>query len=137
MVEIKLIGEIVPKGRPRVGKNSVYTPKKTRDFETYVGLMAKSVIKKPFKKGVAVEIMVKKKPPQSWSKKRQKMAIEGKILASVRPDVDNYAKAILDGMDGIVFEDDGLIVDLKVSKKYSEKDGAIILVSEVEGENPY
>ena len=37
---------------------------------------------------------------------------------SVRPDIDNYAKAILDAMNEICFKDDGQVVSLSLEKKY-------------------
>lgn len=137
MIIIEFTGEIVAKGRPRLGKNSVYTPTKTRHFEEYVELVTMAKIKKPIAGGVAVDIMVKKKPPKSWSKKRQKAAIAGKILPTSRPDVDNYAKSILDGMGGIAFKDDSSITDLRIQKVYAENDGAIVKIKEVEGETAY
>lgn len=137
MITIEFTGEVVAKGRPRVGKYSVYTPKKTRDFEEYIKLITMAKIKKPISGGLAVDIVVKKKPPKSWSKKRQKDAIAGKILATPRPDVDNYAKSILDGMGGIAFHDDSFITDLRIRKVYAEKEGAIVTIEKLEGETAY
>lgn len=38
-----------------------------------------------------------------------------------RPDVDNYAKAVLDGLvKGRIIADDGLVTDLSVAKRYLE-----------------
>jgi Holliday junction resolvase RusA-like endonuclease len=38
----------------------------------------------------------------------------------VRPDIDNYAKAILDALNGVMWADDGQIVQLTASKSYGE-----------------
>lgn len=138
MMLINFEGKIVPKGRPRRGRNGImYTPKKTRDFEEYVSLVTKMKVKEPLKSGLEVSILVKKKPPKSWSKKKKKEAIEGKIIANVTPDVDNYAKSILDGMNGVAFEDDAQIIELTVRKEYSKNDGAIVEIVEIDGESPY
>jgi Holliday junction resolvase RusA-like endonuclease len=40
-------------------------------------------------------------------------------LAFPRPDVDNFAKSVLDGSNGILWVDDSLIVDLTVSKAWA------------------
>jgi Holliday junction resolvase RusA-like endonuclease len=39
---------------------------------------------------------------------------------TVKPDVDNIAKIVLDSMNGIVFEDDKLVTSLKITKRYAE-----------------
>lgn len=40
-------------------------------------------------------------------------------LAAPRPDVDNYVKALLDSMNGIVWRDDTQVVSLMASKEWS------------------
>lgn len=37
---------------------------------------------------------------------------------SIRPDVDKLARSILDAMTGLVYNDDGQVVDLRVAKHY-------------------
>jgi Holliday junction resolvase RusA-like endonuclease len=138
---IELEGEIVAKGRPRFttrgGYARTYTPKKTKDFESYVELMTKQQFKQPFEKPVRVDILIKKRPPKSWSKKKQKQAILGNVTPTAKPDLDNYAKSILDGMNGIAWIDDSYIVELKQQKVYADKDGAEIHVSEIDKETAY
>jgi Holliday junction resolvase RusA-like endonuclease len=43
-------------------------------------------------------------------------------------DVDNYAKAVLDGLNGILWDDDDQIIDLRVTKEYVEIGNARIEV---------
>lgn len=138
---IELEGEIVAKGRPRFttrgGYARTYTPKKTKDFESYVELMTKKQFKQPFKNPVRVDILIKKRPPKSWSKKKRTQAILGKIAPTAKPDLDNYGKSILDGMNGIAWIDDSYIVELKQQKIYADTDGAEIHVSEIDKETAY
>ena len=47
----------------------------------------------------------------------------GELLPILRPDLDNLAKSVLDGMSGIVFTDDSQITDLEINKRYTG-DGA-------------
>ena len=46
----------------------------------------------------------------------------------VKPDVDKLARATLDGMTGIVFDDDSRVTTLLVTKRYDANPGARILV---------
>ena len=48
-------------------------------------------------------------------------ALSGTLLPAKKPDVDNIAKAALDGLNGIVWRDDSLIVGLSIKKRYGER----------------
>jgi Holliday junction resolvase RusA-like endonuclease len=39
---------------------------------------------------------------------------------AVKPDVDKLARAVLDGLTGSAFADDGQVVELKASKRYAD-----------------
>lgn len=135
MIEIHIPVEITPKGRPRFTRSGrVYTPAATRNFERAVALHARQVVKKPLSKPLEVDITVKKRPPKSWSKKKQKAAIEGRVLPAVKPDLDNYGKSLLDGMNGVAFEDDNQICELRLRKVYAEEHGAVVKIRELKGE---
>jgi crossover junction endodeoxyribonuclease RusA len=89
---IVIFGRPVPKGRPRLGKGGhVYTPQNTRDFEEWVGISSRVRFPKPLECDVAV---------------RLRFYLHGKK----RGDLDNYWKAISDGMNGVVFRDDRQVV---------------------------
>lgn len=54
------------------------------------------------------------------------------VRPSVKPDVDKLARATLDALTGIVFDDDSRIVELALHKTYAEpgREGARIVVKE-------
>lgn len=141
MTTVILEGEIVPKARPRTvrknGRTWTYTPKRTQDFERYVKLQTKATVKQPIEQPLEVDILIKKRPPKSWSEKKQKEAIEGEVAPTAKPDLDNYTKAILDGMDGVAFKDDSYIVKSSQQKIYAETDGAEIKIQEVNKKTAY
>jgi len=56
--------------------------------------------------------------PASWSKTRQAAALTGSIKPGKKPDLDNIAKSWADGMNGVVFVDDALIVRAVLEKTY-------------------
>lgn len=106
MIRITIPGRPVPKGRPRLGVRGrrayVYTPPATKEYERIVGWMAKSSGCQPFDGPVHVRLDV---------------FTRGKL------DVDNVAKSVLDGLTGVVYEDDDQVVELLV-RKHKVKDKA-------------
>lgn len=64
---------------------------------------------------VAVEIVFYFKRPKSVSKNR--------AFPHVKPDIDKLARAVLDSMTGVVYTDDGRVVDLAVRKAYAHVEG--------------
>jgi Holliday junction resolvase RusA-like endonuclease len=67
--------------------------------------------------------------PLSWSKAKRQAALNGDIYPA-RPDVDNIAKTVLDGMNGVVYADDAQVTFLKVTKKYAEEGSVTVWLSE-------
>ena len=87
-------GRPVGKQRPRFSrKGRVYTPAKSKNYEKLVAVRGRAAMQKALRNGgwpappFAVEIGI------VWQDDR-------------RPDVDNVAKAILDGLNGIAWQDD-------------------------------
>lgn len=66
--------------------------------------------------------------------KRPKSAPKRVVHPVTRPDVDQYAKAILDAATGILWEDDAQVVRLTATKVYDASGGASIRL-EVEPSN--
>jgi len=100
------------KQRPRSTRSGhTYTPKETREYEKLISSLYTGVA---FAEGPLevelifdndkTEIVIKElKPPKNPSK--------------LRGDIDNYAKAILDALNGVAYTDDKQIISLKLKKK--------------------
>lgn len=136
MIELTIPGVVHPKGRPRFsnqgGFTRTYTPKKTRDYEALVKYHALQLnTSEPLTEAIEVDISVHKVPPKSWSKKKQKEALDGVIKPVTKPDIDNYVKAILDSLNGVLFKDDNQIVSLTVKKVYAEEHKAVVKIREI------
>jgi Holliday junction resolvase RusA-like endonuclease len=97
-----------------------YTPANTRKYEAHGRLAAQQAMdgRPPIAVPVRAEITVDLPVPMSWSAKRQHAALRGEISPTSRPDVDNYLKAALDAINGIVVADDCLIVELTAEKRF-------------------
>lgn len=125
-------GKLVSKERPRLGKNGVYTPKKTSVFEQIVGYAARAAsyaqrTPLPFDGPIKVEISVQIYMPLSWSKTRRNESIGKPAIA--RLDIDNQAKILLDGMNMIVYRDDSQVTDLIIRRVWSAIDRTIVTVT--------
>lgn len=73
-----------------------------------------------------------KTPKHISSKKKLKEKLEAEeIFCSKKPDIDNYLKALLDSMTGIVFKDDGQVVESRARKLYSLKPRIEFTIKEV------
>lgn len=117
-------GEPVPKLRHRTTKGGhSYTPQKTATYEEIIKQEALLTYSCIMGFGVAipcrVEIKIYRAIPKSFSKKRAESAEAGGIFPTSKPDVDNYAKLILDALNGIIYKDDSQVVQLSVEKWYS------------------
>ena len=116
-------GEPIGKARHRTGRGITYTPKKTKDYEFLVqqcwSLATRGVWDKegPFKIFILAEFSIPKSKSKSWKEK----AKNGEIFVTKKPDCDNIAKIVLDGLNESAFNDDAQIVELQVKKIYTEK----------------
>lgn len=97
---LRIEGVARVKGRPRLGKNGVYTPEATRNWEELVGWEFVQRNGKPKLTGpIRVEVFF-----------HQKQA-----------DIDNLVKAILDALNQIAYEDDSQVVELHARKDWTAK----------------
>lgn len=108
----------------RMGR--VYTPKETVSFERTVGQIAALHFPEPLTGPVRVSIYATFKPAASWSKK--KVAAHLARPHTQRPDLDNCAKAILDGLNRIAWADDGQVADLHVRKIWGPEARTVVTV---------
>lgn len=110
MNELLFMIDPVPASRPRMTRTGhAYTAEPYRTFKDKLKTMMQTswdneMIESP----VTVSIAVWCRRPKSTK------------LPHPRPDVDNYAKAVLDAMSGVVFTDDKNVVELYVTKQWTE-----------------
>jgi Holliday junction resolvase RusA-like endonuclease len=129
-------GEPVAKGRPRFAKRGnyvqTYTPVKTKSYEDEVRLLATKAKGSgiTLEGSVSVFIYISFSVPQSYSKRKREACLSGETKHTKKPDLDNVAKAIIDGMDGIIFKDDSQIINLHVTKVYAEVGKVEVLIRE-------
>ena len=58
--------------------------------------------------------------------------LNGRILPTKRPDADNVAKIVLDGLNKVAWEDDTQVVEMMVIKRYAEEPLVAVIVEEID-----
>ena len=111
--EFSILVDPTAKARPRFTKQGrAYTPKTTKDYEKLVS----DTLRYAFKSCVIecrpliMELEFHIERPKSVTRP----------YPTVKPDIDNFAKAILDAANGILYKDDALICDLHIKKRYAD-----------------
>lgn len=135
MIRFAIPGEPQGKGRARATRTGrMYTPQKTAAYEGLVALAARDAMAghPPFDMALLVQIDAVHSVPASWSRKKRAEALAGRLRPTVKPDIDNVAKAIADGGNGVVWQDDRQIVSLMVRKTYGERPEVRVTVATVE-----
>lgn len=129
------------KGIPRVKKRPVfstrggsvriYTPKSTATFENLVKIKAEEQFKHPLDGSIILAIRFYLPRPQRLIWKKKPMP---EIYSNKRPDIDNLAKSVIDGLNGVAFKDDGQIADLHITKKFHAGDDepkTVVMIDQV------
>lgn len=117
------------KQRPKLGKYGVYTPKETVSYENLVKTLfiQKYGCRNTVLTGyIQAEITVNYEIPKSTSKKQKEAMLKGDILPDKKPDCDNVAKIILDSLNNLAYCDDKQVIELRVTKKYSQTPSALL-----------
>lgn len=107
----------IAKGRGRVGMGGrVFTPARTRKWESEVRFYAQQAMagRKPTDGPVSVQMCFTFQRP----KKPKKGSTD---FVTKRPDIDNLMKAVLDGVNGVIFEDDRQVCEVKASKVFDDR----------------
>ena len=136
VVMYTVYGEPQGKGRPRFARRGAfthaYTPEKTKTYEDEIRYMARCAMgaSPPLETPVTVAIYIRMEIPKSFSKQKRKDALEGITRPTKKPDCDNVSKCYLDAMNEIVYLDDKQVVNLHVTKVWSEIGAVEVMVRE-------
>ena len=131
MINIYVAGQPVGKARPRVTRSGrVYTPTKTMKAEASIQDAAREAMQgqQPLEGPVYVSAAFNMEIPTSWTKGKQSKARSDELMPTAKPDLDNLAKTILDALNGIVYRDDSQVVQMAISKRYSDEPGTFITI---------
>lgn len=129
-------GEPVAQGRPRAGKsfagNTVlYDPLKSRNFKQYVSMIAAQHAPEELITGpIHLNLDFYRPTPKKYQTKPKQQLIEaGKLLPTTKPDIDNLAKSVKDGLTKIIWQDDSQVVSMNIRKFYSMTPRVVVHIS--------
>lgn len=139
MIQFTVYGEPVAQGRPRFSTNGgfvkAYDPAKSKDFKHYVKLVASEYRPLKLLEGpIQMDVKIYKSTLKSFSKKKAALAEEGELRPVTKPDVDNYVKGVKDALKSVIWKDDSQVVDLHISKWYSQNPRIEITIQELKEE---
>ena len=126
MLTFTVPGQPQGKGRAKIGRVGnharMFTPPKTVAYEGLISIAACAGMQgRPLMDGpVALNLFMDCQVPASWSSKKQRMALDGKVYPTTKPDADNVLKALCDGLNGVAWRDDVQVVDVYMRKRYAE-----------------
>lgn len=137
MIRLTIPGEPVAQGRPRFSRRgkyvSTYDPPKSRGYKEYIKQIARQELHiEPLTGSIRINVKVYRGIQKSGSKLTRRKKQDGIIRPTVKPDTDNYYKAVSDALTGILWEDDNQIVEIHVGKWYSDQPRVEIEVEEVD-----
>jgi Holliday junction resolvase RusA-like endonuclease len=125
MIAFTVPGAPQGKGRAKIvkigGFSRMATPAKTVAYEGLIALAAQRAMAggQMLTSAVGCNVFIDAPVPESWSGRKQRMALAGEVLPTTKPDADNVVKAVFDGLNGVLWRDDVLVVDLRVRKRYA------------------
>ena len=112
MIELFVHGEPVAQGRPRAFRRGnmvgFYDPKESKGWKAEIAKAAKDVI--PFIPGIPLSMKLVFYLTKPKSVKRQ--------FPIVKPDIDNFVKAVMDALKDI-WGDDCQVIQISAGKRYA------------------
>ena len=125
----------VPKARHRSGKGHAFTPSKTRRYEALIGLVAGAALRSgwPSRAGCLHEVATGKRAKCScpWCSSEFAVTLHVYFPDRRSRDLDNVAKSILDGCNGVTWKDDRQVSELHIVRNYDKERPRVYVVIEM------
>jgi Holliday junction resolvase RusA-like endonuclease len=117
------------------GQVHSYSPAKTKAWECVVGMCARAAMRGMDVLAVPVDLTAEfvLPIPASWPAWKTQLAMDGTMMPTGRPDVDNLLKAVKDGLTGVLWRDDSLVVSETGHKRFGVESGVRVTVSVISG----
>lgn len=133
-----VLGDPVAQGRPRFSRQGgfvkAYDPAKSRDYKSYVRLIAaQNAPDSPVEGAIEFSLRIYRAIPKGMPKYKREAAKAGALRPVTKPDVSNVLKGVEDALKGVWYKDDSQIVGYGVlGKWYDERPRIEIMMRELE-----
>ena len=133
-----VLGDPVAQGRPRFSRQGgfvkAYDPAKSRDYKSYVRLIAaQNAPDSPVEGAIEFSLRIYRAIPKGMPKYKREAAKAGTLRPVTKPDVSNVLKGVEDALKGVWYKDDSQIVGYGVlGKWYDERPRIEIMMRELE-----
>lgn len=134
-----VLGDPVAQGRPRFSRQGgfvkAYDPAKSRDYKSYVRLIAsQNAPVTPVEGAIEFSLRIYRAIPKGMPKYKREAAKAGMLRPTIKPDVSNVLKGVEDALKGVWYKDDSQIVGYGVlGKWYDERPRIEITMRELDG----
>jgi Holliday junction resolvase RusA-like endonuclease len=138
-----VIQQVRGKGRPRFGvvrgRAMAFTDPQTRAYEKVIKAAASNVMagREPLQGPVWVRVDAFVPVPKGTSKVKAAAMLAGDIRPTKKPDLDNVLKAILDGINGVIYGDDKQVVAFGSTKRYGEQERILVTVGQCDADGSH
>lgn len=123
MISLNIPIEPVAASRPRITKYGNFDTKKYKQFKKDMNYWLSFNYKDKLieKKPIMMDYTFYRPIQSSLSKKEHDRRKTNVVLPIVKPDLDNYVKAVQDCLTGNVIGDDNIVIESHSRKLYSEE----------------
>ena len=111
---------VKPKGRPRFFRGMAITDAKTREFESELRSLFRSLCKEPFEGPLEVRLDCYFQRPKKTD-----------FSYPPRGDCDNMFKSVSDAGNDVLWKDDSQIAKITCTKCWADEDGFVLVVKEL------
>lgn len=134
-------GKVRGQGRPRTrvaGTTAIiYKADIDREYEKMIAWSYQRYCKgeEPIKGAFGIQIKAVIEPPKSASNKRKADMLNGVVQPTVKCDIDNICKSVLDSLNGLAYEDDKNCISINAMKVYGTDERIEVILTYGEDEN--
>ena len=125
-------GKQRPRARMINGHPVIYTPRETKDYEKQIADAYLEAGGELFPKDVPIRVVVfiYHAVPKATSKKKRAEMLDQLTRPMKKVDADNCIKVVLDGMQGVAYQDDVQVVEIEAKKFWSNTEYLKVIVSD-------
>jgi Holliday junction resolvase RusA-like endonuclease len=131
MISLEFFGDPIPQARPRFARKGSFVSCYDSQYklkEGYRWQLKPQFKDDPMTIPIALDLIFYMPIPKSSSGIKKRQMANGMIAHTKKPDLDNLQKFVCDCLNGLVFEDDSQIVEIRAKKIYANNPRTLVRV---------